>query len=254
MIEVRHNVKLATTWRILAELTRRHPGVFRIVETHPCSGQYDCVSLMARQGDNPFAQHLCDFHVPAQHFHIFEPLSTPQARLSDLAWPDTNDYVLGYLSAPDPRKVVEDIEKALGLPAYHPSGASSAAVLVVRTIAAALERFMLSRDRLDVRCGWYDSGYGTGPTDWALSMPQVREGIAALSETASWEEQAGITSRVWQIRRLAAPINEWGVLMDMKTGMAYAGGEAVLLTGLYEQSGRRLAPLADWVAERIITA
>ena len=39
------------SWRIVSELYRRHPGKFKIIETHPGGGQYDCLSLQAENQD-----------------------------------------------------------------------------------------------------------------------------------------------------------------------------------------------------------
>lgn len=37
----------ALSWKLVAELHRRHPGKFTVIETHPGGGQYDCLTLWA---------------------------------------------------------------------------------------------------------------------------------------------------------------------------------------------------------------
>ncbi len=37
-------------WGLVAEIMRRHPTEFQVVETHPGGGQYDCLSMLAADG------------------------------------------------------------------------------------------------------------------------------------------------------------------------------------------------------------
>jgi hypothetical protein len=36
----------AASWRLTAEIVRRYPRRFAVIETHPGGGQYDCISLI----------------------------------------------------------------------------------------------------------------------------------------------------------------------------------------------------------------
>jgi len=36
----------AASWRITADLVQRYPDRFMVIETHPCDGQYDCITLV----------------------------------------------------------------------------------------------------------------------------------------------------------------------------------------------------------------
>jgi len=52
----RQLVEIAS-WRIVSELMRRYPRKFHVIETHPCSGQYDCLALYTPDGT-----HVADFN------------------------------------------------------------------------------------------------------------------------------------------------------------------------------------------------
>jgi hypothetical protein len=46
-------VREAMSWKLVAELHRRHPGESTVIETHPGGGQYDCLTFV--KGDDVIA-------------------------------------------------------------------------------------------------------------------------------------------------------------------------------------------------------
>ena len=108
MSEVRHTVRQAATWRLVAELMRRHGRRLdlHVCELHPADGAYDCVSLFA----GPFQRRLCDFNLAAQHIHAYRgdgrggPRRVAFPRVAD------DDYVQALLAEPDPKNVVDVVE------------------------------------------------------------------------------------------------------------------------------------------------
>lgn len=40
------SIREAASWRLTAELVRRYPERFSVIETHPGGGQYDCITLL----------------------------------------------------------------------------------------------------------------------------------------------------------------------------------------------------------------
>src|SRR5947209_4019758 len=99
MVDLRPEVVFVIGWKILAEVFRRHHAGARLclLETHPCGGQYDCLSLYS--GEFPEAVHLCDFNQASSHFHVWGSFGVVQTTLSDLGWADENNYVLAYLQS-----------------------------------------------------------------------------------------------------------------------------------------------------------
>jgi uncharacterized short protein YbdD (DUF466 family) len=128
------------------------------MELHPGGGQYDCIGLCLNSEQFP-RKCLCQFNQPAQHLHVFGYYSKPALRLEDLGWPDYNNYVEAFLSAHDPKQVVDQVEQVLGLPPLKGKQLppTTPEVLSFRLISALTERYMLARECVDVRCGWYDS-------------------------------------------------------------------------------------------------
>jgi hypothetical protein len=175
MPELREEVRSGVTWKLVAELIRRHHAQvdLRIYETHPGGGLYDCLSLFA--GAFPSGTHLCDFNQASAHLHAFGKVSSPRCNLEDLRWPDGNDYVLAYLRSEDPKEVVDQIGSILGLPV---SGKVvppiTAPVLAARLIAEIMSRSMLDRFGFDVRSGYIDtSGGECGLRDELKQIPSI---------------------------------------------------------------------------------
>ena len=65
-VNVNKQLKEIITWKILSQFVRRYPDRFRIIETHPCSGQYDCISVYSSSGE-----HVADFNRNGR-LHIFQ--------------------------------------------------------------------------------------------------------------------------------------------------------------------------------------
>lgn len=47
-VRVPRPVAEALSWRVAAELVRRHPDELCVIETHPMTGQYDCLTILDR--------------------------------------------------------------------------------------------------------------------------------------------------------------------------------------------------------------
>jgi hypothetical protein len=77
----RYQVRTAITWRIVAELVRRHESQRRlaVVEMHPVGNVRLHFVIWCREGeDDPYGRHLCDFNQDSQHVHIFDPSEGPR--------------------------------------------------------------------------------------------------------------------------------------------------------------------------------
>jgi hypothetical protein len=250
MSEVRHTVRQAATWRIVAELMRRHQRRLdlHVCELHPADGAYDCVSLFA----GPFQRRLCDFNLAAQHLHAYRGDGRGGPRR--VAFPRVeDDYVQALLTEPDPKSVVDAVELALALPPH--SGQllpDTPPVLVTRVMAAFFERVAFARQLYDARSGWADSGWqGPLTRHWCGRVPAVVAGLAKVGHSPSWETLACVAARLWRV----GPLNvDTGVILDMLTGEAFGPGAAspVSLWARFKRDGH-LEPLADWVAAQLAT-
>ncbi len=254
MANFRFQVITAVTWRIVAELIRRHHAHrLRVYETHPGGGQCDCLSIYV--GEAGFdSRHLCDFNQQSQHLHIFNTYSTPRRRLDDLRWPDGNDYVSPHLGNEEAKVVVDDIEALVGLPLLAGKSLPSTTppTLIFRLIAGVLERHMLSRETLDVRCGWHDSSGMEG--SYIRDELQLLPGVASELPTGStdWQIQARVASRFWLIS-VALPEKERApkAVLDLQGRVHFVSNPAEpwSVWGEYQINQRRLLPILDRLEE-----
>lgn len=248
----RRQVQLAVTWRIIAEVYRRHGMKYglRVVEVHPGGGQYDCIEIRAPRNGDPFGMGVCDFHIPAQHVHFFEPVAGPKLSGAGLRWSEPADYVLAFLEADDPKQIVDQISEMMGLPSNPKDKMlppTLPPVLAVRAVAGLLERNSLSRVCIDTRCGWHDSsGYdGSYVKPWVERVPHVWQKIQ------SGGDPIRLSARLWEMRRVD---RERGVIMDFATCTAYGPrGEMKDLWKLYTDHGRKMTPVIDWLEEHTLS-
>jgi hypothetical protein len=182
-------VSTAIAWRIMTELCRRHHATqkLQIYETHPCSGQYDCLSLYASVGDK--YRHLCDFNRQSDHLHIWYP---NHELTHELHWPDHNNYVQAVLQANDHKDVVNQIESILLLPNTHNHKSSTPPVLMMRIVAEVLEQTALSRKNIDIRWAIHDSS--------GMEGTSVKSGLFDIDEYKREAELIGqdkVANRCW---------------------------------------------------------
>lgn len=221
--QYRYQVKIAVTWRIITELFRRHHErcKLKVFELHPCSGQYDCLAIYSSFERFP-GKSLCHFHHRGQHLHIFGTYNEPKLNLESLRWPDGNDYVAAFLSANNPVEIINGVEQVLGLPKHKGKlPPSTPAILCFRLISALVERYMLARECVDIRCGWYDSSgmEGSYIREELSLFPDVQRQLPDRS--CEWEEQAKIASRFWLvIVESPGGKNELKALIDLR-GLVY---------------------------------
>jgi hypothetical protein len=246
----RYQVIAAVTWRIVAELMRRHHQAFqlRVVELHPKAENQDCIGIFQQRGDFPGTP-LCYLN-QAGDIHIqIKTSAKVQARIEH--------YVDAYLASEDPREIVEKIESALELPDFRDKllPSTTPPVLVFRLIAGLLERFALSRERLEVRCGGFDNPEESGAfiRGELTIFPDISERIG--KKTIEGETRAEAASSYWLLyqkpSRSKAP-KLFGVF-DIK-GRLYAPENPRTHRDLYrefEESDRDILPLLNEMEGRL---
>ena len=57
-IELSRQLLEAASWRVVAELVRRHPTI-RVIETHPGGDQYDCLQLLLAPSSDEDRPAIC---------------------------------------------------------------------------------------------------------------------------------------------------------------------------------------------------
>lgn len=237
------NVKLAIAWRACSQLILRHPGRdFRVVETHPCDGGYDCLSV--RRG--PEMELVATFNLAGSGMLLGPPLGRVPA--DHVAEPNTDRYpVLGL--APSRTELVEEIERVVGLAApvveKRPLGATGVTLLAVQEL---LERGAMGARGLDVRNGWFDSsGFGApvGVRTWARGLPG-----ANTAEDVPWQVRMRAAGRYWAIDREAMAETP-RVTVCLATSRVWTGGTTdKALIGEYRR-GAGIRELAWWLEQEL---
>ncbi|MFH1480928.1 MAG: hypothetical protein ABIG67_06650 [Pseudomonadota bacterium] len=126
------------SWRIASELYRRHPGKFKIIETHPGGGQYDCLALYTEK------QHIADFNRKGR-LHVFEPFT----RSPDNPGPYEVWNVM--LNEHNLKKVLDKISLMIGLQIPSKLPPSNPTTIVYRFIAAFLSHAVFGINKYECR-------------------------------------------------------------------------------------------------------
>lgn len=244
----RPQVVLAAAWRIASELMRRHCDKFRLR-----------VLDVRRPGEPPGLGIFQD----AGRFP-----GTPFCRI-DLApdgsvWTGSKSKVVsridGYvdelLASEDPAILARRIESSLGLPEYKGRflPATTPPVLMYRLIAGLTERFALSRELLDPRCGWVEmAGDGSHALEELMLFPDISRGIGG--EIAGGRNRALAASRYWLLFHVPAPDKprRLAMLFDLDGGIIKPGNPPATSDAAseYDKAGREILHLVNSLEEAV---
>lgn len=119
----------AASWRLAAELVRRHPDDLWVVETHPMTGQYDCLTILERSGDRRFEP-------------IFQLNRMPGGHVTPRSWFSTQTDRANWLdvvfSSDLRREIVVPLERLEGLSVPGETPSTTPRSIGARVIATAL--------------------------------------------------------------------------------------------------------------------
>lgn len=243
-IVTRSNVRYAATWRLLAELMRRHQARrdLRLYWFFPgISGTG--IARLRRPDGAP----VLDLDVVCGEVSRPEGIDEGVRR-----------YVQAMLVAEDPKSVVDAIQEACGLgQSPEPLPASNASVLCARVVAGVLERGMLDRTPLRTTPGYFDQNGYVDALGWAAELAGVADALARARAAGRAQDESVQVQHLFALHRgeavlgLGASDGAPFVAFDLRKGVAHAvRGQArssVALLELYERVGRRIEPLLDWV-------
>ena len=219
----RHLV-FAASWRVTAEIGRRHPDLL-VLETHPGGGQYDCLSIIG--GTPPRIPWIALNREGSAHFHRSgsEPMSS--------LWNDV-------ATTSDLKPIVVELEQRAGLPKVGPLPTSTPSVIVYRLVAHWLAEHVFDRDLWDCRNGVYDSSGDEGGrrTDWVAAFPAASKHLAAQESDDAFPDPA---YRFWFLIKNDAPF----AAFESSTGTCWASdGNTHYLPALYADCGRSIGRLS----------
>ena len=160
----RQLVEIAS-WRLVSELHRRYPHRFRIIETHPGGGQYDCLALYDGK-----LRHIADFNRNGR-FHVFQRFGRDQEL------PEPFDVWPAFMDAYYPgAEVLDRVCAMLGLSIPKPLPPSTLTTLVYRFIATFLCHATFRIPCWECRNGCFDtSADGGGLRDHFKVFPGATE-------------------------------------------------------------------------------
>ena len=252
MNNYRYQIKVACAWRIAAELMRRHHAQshLRLILAHPCGGQVRQLWVVQ---DDPSLNPATEFFLPKLGLSY----SDGSAHLLGSAEPPSRDSVLAtyighLLSDEDPKAIVDQLEREIGLPEITgqlPS--SSPAVLVSRVIAGVLSRYCFSRKMMEAECGWTDTaGYSSGIDERLRQFKWISDNLAWSQEDENWPLRARSASKFWLLGPLEASDHDARVVLSLGGRCATISkpDDPIDLWDLYKSSGRTLQPVVDKVS------
>lgn len=149
-VTVPAHLSMAAAWRVAAELIRRHPDELYALEMHPATGQYDCVSIFKRVGD----EHR--FHSALIHMNHKD-----RGHITGSSWQGGDDPRFNWLEVLFARDFREEIiiplERAEELDSPSQTPPTTRRSIGARVVAEALLGRALSNTPLVAANGVYDS-------------------------------------------------------------------------------------------------
>lgn len=229
--DMNHQLVEIASWSIVSELHRRYPDKFKIIETHPGGGQYDCLTLYDIQRQSSAA------HFNRQgRFSVFQRFDL----ISDL--PEPLDIWPLMMTTSGSKEILDRVSSMLGLPIPSHLPPSTPVTLVYRVIAAFLKHAAFGLHRWECRNGIFDtSGMEEGGRVEAFEkFPLARERLQADLPDDILREPA---YRFWFVYRDYKP-----VLCLETTGLVWTLDEREIhLAQLYAEY-RRIWPLIAAIA------
>ena len=223
---MQRSVLEAASWRLAAELCRRHPDRLRIYELHPGGGQYDCLSIAAG-GEAP--RSLVQLNRYGS-IHIEGRLDGQEPDIAPRSW-------AAYLTE-DPYLFVRTLEDDTALPPPPEVPATVAHTLVYRLLAAAAAVDVLGVGRRRIVSGYFDSSSEPcrARNELFADFPAADRRRAA----DEGERPIGVAEyRFWFVLDAGRPVAGFDI-----AGLGWdAQGREVDLLQAYQQSGRRVGVL-----------
>ena len=219
---------ISASWRFVAEFWRRYPSKFDLIETHPCSGMYDCLTLRTKDRQPQTALSLNR----AGSLHVW-PEALEQADKQSNAYQDWLPSMLG----PEPSRFLDNVANDLRLSIPKKLPASTPETIVYRFIAEFLAHAIGRRETWDCRNGMHDtSGWcGGKQLEWFRKFAELDVGEKLKHAPALGSECA---YSFWFLLKDGEPL----ICVD-KTGLAHRqDGTRVDLMKAYKRH-RRIWPI-----------
>lgn len=171
-IQLSETILEVVSWRLMAELMRRHPQVGTLIETHPAGGQYDCLTIF-KEGQSIASLNRGGDFTP---FNCFDKQVS-----GDRIW-------FPCMTGDGFANVLNHLSNALGVDVPKQLPETSPEVLVYRVIAGLLACTFLDKFPLECRNGQLDSSGcedQSNREEWFRVFPSVCAERERLHRSAS---------------------------------------------------------------------
>lgn len=231
--EPSRQITLVASWRLTAELVRRYPSRFTVIETHPGGGQYDCLALLDQ--DPASGLERIDLNREGSTFVWSKDQQEGWRWVWRGCWPE-------MVATADPRELLDRLSQHAGLAPVKHVPHANAQVVAYRVISAFLSHAIFGRVNWDCRNGYLDSsGMSGGRRDELFQgFPSARQRLAIRERDDVLDIPA---YRFWFILKNDTPV----LAIEAKHGLAWdAAGRQTDLFAEY-RTQRRIWPTM-WTA------
>lgn len=179
------------SWRVICELHRRYPNKFKVIETHPGGGQYDCLSIYDKDNQN-----IVHFN-RAGRMTVFK-------RFDGRRTPPPFDIWSTMCEQSNQKEILNKVSDLIGLPAPSKIPASTPTTLAYRFIAELLTHGAFSKEQWECRNGYEDtSGYGGGVSPYFNQFPAAQEKLRLVLQNDFLKQPA---YRFWFLCKDGRPL------------------------------------------------
>jgi hypothetical protein len=196
----------AASWRLVAELVRRYPDRFTVIETHPGGGTYDCLTLLDQ--DKASGLHRIDLNRVGSVF-----VWPRGSRSGEWVWKGCWSEMV---ATSDPRELLDRLSEHAGLMPVTRLPPAAPAVVAYRVISAFMAHAVFGRVGWECRNGYLDSsGMSGGLRDEMFEhFPLARQRLAIREADDVLDIPA---YRFWFLNREDQPF----LAVEAKNGIAW---------------------------------
>jgi hypothetical protein len=218
-MNINRQLREIISWRLISEIFRCFPDKFNLAETHPCSVQYDCLSLYDAQD-----QHVLSLNRGGS-LHTFVNCRTGECfhQTDERIWDKT-------LATDDIKDIVTEVLDRIGLAWPKKRPVSTPKILAYRFIADFFAPAAFGRDQWRCINGCFDSSeYGFGEVKDFDLFPAAKEHMRDMPKKLN-----NPAYNFWFIRK-----NDTPLLCLSENGMAWRrDGKTYDLAKLYKHDHR----------------
>ena len=218
------------SWRIVSELHRRYPDKFKVIETHPGGGMYDCLTLMDRK-----QRHIADFNRVGR-LNVFNRFDEKKPQKPFEIWPE-------MLRSDNPTAIVDQVSDLIGLQVPSKLPSSTPTTLIYRFISTFLNHCTFGKDKWECRNGYFDSSdiLGSYEVSDFEYFSQAQQRLRSVFPDDVLQQPA---YRFWFLHK-----NDKPMLCLETTGVVWNDkGTSFELINLYKKNNRRIWPVVYEVA------